>query len=252
MRKRVGKRGLTGGFAGPGALVPALLVLLLSGWLAAQELRTPGEEVLEEIYAARALNDEAALAKSLREAGEIHRYPAGEREARALLDAVLPSLKARADQVVIAALDALARMAAEETGREIEPFLRSFKPGLPELPRYLAALRAAAAVRAPVLVAPLLNVARKCEDITVAGQAWMALSSYHAAPPALRKQVVSKTLEAASALSRGQGRARRARRFALRPSALRALQLLVGRKLNSVEQFSDWWKIAKTRKDPWR
>jgi hypothetical protein len=230
----------------------AAILLVCGGPLPAQELRTPGEEVLEEIYAARALNDEAALARSLREAGEIHRYPASEREARKLLEAVLPSLKARADQVVIAALDALTRMAAEETGREIEPFLRSFKPELSVLPRYLAALRAAAAVRAPVLVAPLLNVARKCEDITVAGQAWMALSSYHAAPVALRKQVVSKMIEAASALSRGQGRARRARWFAMRPPALRALQLLVGRKLNSVDQFSDWWKIAKTQKNPWR
>ena len=230
----------------------AAVVLVCAGSLPAQELRTPGEEVLEEIYAARVLNDEAALAKSLREAGEIHRYPASEQEARALLEAVLPSLRARTDLVVIAALDALTRIAAEDTGREIEPFLRTFKPELSELPRYLAALRAAAAVRAPVLVAPLLNVARKCDDITVAGQALMALSSYHLAPPALRRQVVSKTLEAASSLSRGQGRARRARWFALRPSALRALQLLVGRKLNSVDQFSDWWKIAKTKEDPWR
>lgn len=230
----------------------AAILLVCGAPLGAQELRTPGEEVLEEIYAARALNDEAALAKSLREAGEIHRYPASEQEARALLEAVLPSLKSRADQVVIAALDALTRMAAEETGREIEPFLRSFKPDRTELPRYLAALRAAAAVRAAVLVAPLLNVARKCEDITVAGQAWMALSSYHATPPALRKQVVSKALDAASSLSRSQGRGRRTRWVALRPSAVRALQLLVGRKLNSVEQFADWWRIAKSLKDPWR
>ena len=109
----------------------------------------------------------------------------------------------------------------------------------------LAAVQAAGRLRAQSLVPRLRELARKSANMTVADQAFMALSEFCRAPIPVRKKVTEGVLADCQSLTRNKRRWRR-----LRAPGLRALQRLIGRRMNSVGQFAAWWKVAKTRKDP--
>ena len=63
--------------------------------------------------------------------------------------------------------------------------------------------------------------------------------------PRERKALVDKALALAKSMKRNRRRWRR-----MRAPALRCLQLLTGLKLNSVDLFAEWWKVAKDSKEP--
>ncbi len=224
------------------------LLLLLLG-LGAMELRTPVEEALVELGAAQREGDAAAAARLLAELGELHAFTASDAERHAIVAALGEGAKSRDRTAATAALRGLGATGSEEAVAHLEPFLRSLVVVAEELPLRIEAVRAAGALHAPSLLMPLLHLARKCEETTVAEQAFLALGDYCRAAVPLRAQAVAKVLEAGIALERASGReAVRARR--LRAPMLRALQRLVGRPLNSTEQFADWWAAVKERKDP--
>lgn len=204
-----------------------------------EELLTPGEQVLRELEAALA-EDPARVVALLGEAGELYRYPATPEEAAALLRAAGRATRHADARVQAAALRAIAAMGAPAGAAYVEPFLRDMKvaPGAEAVT--LAAVEAAGRLRPPSLVPALLRLARKSKNLTLADRALMALGRYRTAPERLREQVTEKVLEATKALSRQRSRWRR-----LRAPALRALQLLTGRKLNSVEMFTLWWKYHR-------
>jgi hypothetical protein len=217
--------------------------------LAAEELRTPGEEVLAELEAALRSGDSARAVALLAEAAEIHAYPASAEEARRLLAAAAQASASRDLATAAAALRALGAMGDEAAVPHVEFFLRELSCPPGEEPLRVEAVRAAGRLAAPALLAPLVNLARRGGNVTLAEQAFLALGEYARAPAALRAQAVERTLDAASALSRAPAKEEaRARR--LRPAALRALQRLAGVPLSSVEQYEVYWAAAKRRKDP--
>ena len=121
---------------------------------------------------------------------------------------------------------------APEGAAYVEPFLRSGEVEKDEEPLVLAAVEAAGRLRPPVLVPQLLRLAQGSPNLTLADQALVALGRYRDADPELRRQVAAKVLDVCESLSRQRPRWQR-----LRAPGLRALQLLTGRKLNSLEMF---------------
>jgi hypothetical protein len=232
--------GLLGSF--PAALA---FVLLWSASLPAQELLTPGEQVLRDLRAALAAGQAKQCVALLGEVGDLHRFPASAAEAAALLRATADATRAKNRAVVVAALRALGATGAPAAGAHIEPFLRAAKPPAGQEEAMVAAVQAAGRLRLPAHVPALLKLAHKCPDRTVAEQALHALGGFCAADAAQRRHVTGKVLEVCQSL-----RHRRARWRRLRAPGLRALQRLTGRKLNRVSQFADWWSHAKTLRDP--
>ncbi|MGQ0613519.1 MAG: hypothetical protein ACT4PV_07280 [Planctomycetaceae bacterium] len=224
-----------------------MMMLLLALW--AGELRTPVEEALVELAAAQREGDQVGAARLLAELGELYPFAASDEERHALVAALGEGAKSRDRAAATAAVRGLGATGSDEAVAHVEPFLRSLAVVAEELPLRIEAVRAAGALHAPALLMPLLHLARKCEETTLAEQAFFALGDYCRAPAQLRAQAVARVLEAGTALERPSGReAARARR--LRAPMLRALQRLVGRPLNTVEQFADWWAAVKEKKDP--
>lgn len=221
------------------------LVVLASATLVAQELLTPGEQVLRDLHAARAAGDTERCVALLGEIGALYRYPASADEAAALLRAAADATRHPHQAVVIAALSALGATGAPAAGAFVEPFLRTARPTADQQRTMVAAVRAAGRLRLQAHVASLLKLAHKCPDLTVAEQALHALGGFCASDTSQRKQVTGKVLETCHSLRRRRARWRR-----LRAPGLRALQRLTGRKLNRVSQFADWWGYAKTLRDP--
>jgi len=211
---------------------------------AAQELLTPGEQVLRELDAALAASDDDLAARLLAEAGELYRFPASPAEAQALLDALGGASRSKRGAVVVAALDALAATGAPGARTYVEPHLRTVRRG--EEPIVLAAVRAAGQLRAPALIPALLDLARQGNDLTIAEQALLALGEYRDAGSEVRGRVLKEVLATCQTLEKRRDRWNR-----LRAPGLRALQMLSGRRMNSVAMFADWWRFAKARKDPW-
>jgi len=176
----------------------------------------------------------------LEEVGALYRFPASPDEAQALLRQASEALRASSPQIQAAALDALGHTGAEAAAAVVEPFLRSPKQ---DAVGY-AALRAAGRIRAPLLAPGLLRIAARAEEPLLAEQALAALGDYCHAPTELRKQVVQRTLDLCDSLSRKRAWER------LRAPGLRALQRLLGRRMNSVDQFADWWRAYRGEKDP--
>lgn len=210
------------------------MILLLSLLLVrADDLETPGAEVLRELRAALDRNDAAAAKPLLFEAGEIARWPASPGEAADLLALLSEASRRKEAELAIEALRALGASEREEAAAHLEPFLRAVAPKEEEERLAVAAVQAAGRLRAPALLAPLAKLAAKCESIPVAAQALFAMGEFGASPPALRREATARALETAQSLERaGRERWRR-----LRGPALRALQRLTGRKLNSLSQF---------------
>ena len=206
--------------------------------LALQELLTPGEVVL----AALALDPTPAL---LKEAAEIYRYPTSDAERQALFEAVGRATKDKRIDVRVAALRALSAMGDPKAGALLEPHLREKNPSPEEKQVLLTAVDAAGRLKLSSLVPSLLQLAKGSKDPTVADQALLALGRFHDTNARERRSLVEKVLQLAHTLARDRRRWRR-----LRPPALRCLQLLTGQKLNSVELFAAWWKVAKDSKTP--
>jgi hypothetical protein len=223
-------------------LILALLALPAS---AADELLTPGEQVQRELRAALAARNEDRAVALLAEVGGLYRYPASEAEAEALLRLAAEAARVRSSRIAVAALRALGETGSRKAAAHVEPFLRDLKPAAGEEARMVAAIQAAGQLREPGLVTPLLKLAKGSSDLVVAEQAFFALGEYAATDVALRKSVADRTLAVCEQASRRRGRWRR-----LRAPGLRALQQLIGRRLNSVTMFEIWWKVAKDRKDP--
>lgn len=225
---------------------PLLLLLLLAlPAISADELLTPGEQVQRELRAALAAGDEDAAVALLAEVGGLYRYPASPAEAEALLRLAAEAARAPSSRIAVAALRALGDTGSHKAAAHIEPFLRGLKPASGQKGRMVAAVQAAGRLRVPALVTPLLKLAKGSSDLTIAEQAFFALGEYAASDVALRKSVAERVLDVCTYVSRRRGRWRR-----LRAPGLRALQQLIGRRLNTVTMFTDWWKVAKDRKDP--
>jgi hypothetical protein len=222
-----------------------LLVFLALPASAGDELLTPGEQVQRELRAALSAADEDRAVALLAELGGLYRYPASEAEAEALLRLAAEAARARSSRISVAALRALGETGSRKAAAHVEPFLRDLKPAKGEEARVVAAIQAAGQLREPALVTPLLKLAKGSSDLTVAEQAFFALGEYAATDAALRKSVAERTLAVCEQASRRRSRWRR-----LRAPGLRALQQLIGRRLNSVTMFATWWKVAKDRKDP--
>jgi len=227
-------------------MVRLLLALLLSALpAAAQALLTPGEQVERELTRALAAGDESAATALLHELGPLYHYPASEQEARDLLTLATNATRSKQPAVVEAALRALGKTGAPQAAGVVSGYLRKTKPRREERAIVLAAVAAAEEMRSPALAAPLLQLAKTSTDSTVADQALLALGSYCSSPANLRLDLAGKTLDAARALKRERKRWRR-----LRAPALRALQRLMGRRINSLDQFGDYFKVLKERKRP--
>ena len=220
---------------------------LLAAPLRAQALETPGEQVLRELRAARAAGQEGRCVALLGEIGELHRFPASDAEAHALLRAAGDATRDGNQAVVVAALRALGATGAPGAGAHVEPFLRAAKPPVGQERAMVAAVRAAGELRLSAHVPALFKLANKCPDLTVADQALRALGAFCVADVAQRKHVTGKVLEVCQSLRRRRARWRR-----LRAPGLRALQRLTGRRLNRVSQFADWWSYRKNLRDPFR
>jgi hypothetical protein len=205
-----------------------------------QELQTPGEQVLAELRAALRADDAKAATRLLGEVGGLYRYPASRQEAAALLELAGRAANHKDKAIASAALRALGDTRAPTAVEWIKPLLRAKDP------RALAAVQAAGRLRAAALVAPLADLA-KASDLVLAGQAYLALGEYADAATDLRKRVAEKTLALCGSAERNRKRWRH-----LRAPGLRALQRLMGRRLNRVEQFEDWWKFARAKRDPWK
>jgi len=220
-------------------------VLLFAAPAAAQELRTPGEQVLEELSRALAAGDDARAASLVAEAGELYRWPASPEEAEALLRAAGEASRAKSPRVAAAAVRALGRTGAPAAAAYVERFLRAAKAAPGEEEATLAAIEAAGRLRAAVLVPALQRLAKDSPDLVLADQALLALGEFCGAERSVRKGVTDKVLDLCQTLSR-----RRARWDRLRAPGLRALQRLVGRRMNTVGQFTDWWRHARGQPDP--
>jgi hypothetical protein len=91
-----------------------------------------------------------------------------------------------------------------------------------------------------------VDLARDCPDLVVAEQALLALGGYAKCERDVRERAFREALQLAQLVSKRPPRWQR-----LQWPTLRALQRLSGKKLNSVEQFNDWWRHARGQKDPW-
>lgn len=218
-------------------------ILLLCAGVGAEELSTPGEEVLREL--ADTPDDDRAKIALLREATELYRYPASEKEAQALFEAAGKATRSKNAEVRLAAVRAVASMGHPKAAALIEPFLREKNPKPEERPALLSAIEAAGRLHDPTLIPSLLALAKSGKDPTIADQALLALGRFHALPMRQRKALVDKALDLTKSMARNRRRWSR-----MRAPGLRCLQLLTGQKLNSVDLFIDWWKVAKDRKDP--
>ncbi len=216
------------------------MLLLCAALCAAEELATPGEQVCGALARALASGSEESAVALLDEVGGLYRFPASPDEAQALLRQTSEALRSPSARVQAAALDALGQTGAEAAAPIVEPYLRSPKQDAIGF----AALRAAGRIRAPLLAPGLLRVAARTEEPLLAEQALAALGDFCLAPAELRKQVVQRTLDLCDSLSRKRAWDR------LRAPGLRALQRLLGRRMNSVDQFADWWRAYRGEKDP--
>lgn len=221
------------------------LVLLLAVAAHADELLTPGEQVKAELSAALSANDRARALPLVAEAAEIYLVPCTAAEADALLGLLGAAAKSADPAVAAAALHALGRTGAEAAAAMVEPFLRTVKKGEEKL--VIAALEAAGRLAARNLIPNLVDLARDCPDFVVAEQALLALGGYARSERDVRERAFREVLQMAQVVSKRPPRWQR-----LQWPSLRALQRLSGRKLNSVEQFGDWWRYARTLKDPFR
>ncbi|MEE8107030.1 MAG: hypothetical protein V3T86_15955 [Planctomycetota bacterium] len=216
-----------------------------------EELETPGEEVLREIAESSGAGRYAKWAGLLNEAADLHAHPASAAEAEALRQAAAAALATKSERVLLAAIRAVGRMRHVAVDKEIAVMLRPLKPTGVETERLLAAIEAAGRMHTPPLLTPLSKQARQGEHMVAAEQAWKAIGAYERTPTDLRRAAADKALEGAESLARGSGKKKRARWRRLRAPALRTLQRLIGRKLNTVAQFADWWRIARKQEDPW-
>jgi len=210
---------------------------------AADDLLTPGEQVQRELSEALAAADGARAGPLLEEAAEIYLQPCTAAEAASLLSLLGAAARSADQTIAAAALHALGHTGAPAAVPYIEPFLRAVKQGEEKL--VIAATEAAGRFAAANLIPNLLDLSRDCPDLVVAEQALLALGGYARAERDVRERAFRETLQVAQLL---QKRAQRWQR--LEWPALRALQRLSAKRLNSVEQFSDWWRHAKVRKDP--
>ena len=224
------------------ALVFALLALPV---LAVEELKTPGEQVLDELRAALASGETGRAEALLTEAGELYAWPATKGERDRLFDALAAATRSDRPSIQCAALRALGATGAPKAAELVEPFLRDLKTDAGGEAATIAAIQAAGQIRDRSLVAPLVKLATKSNQLTAADQAFLALGEWSRDSDSARKQVIEKVLSAANSTRRNRSRWNR-----LRAPALRALQRLCGRKLNSYEMFLDWWKHAKTLRKP--
>lgn len=219
------------------------LALFLAAVAAAEDLLTPGEQVQAELSGALAAGDALRALPLVAEAAEIYLHPCMPAEADALLALIGTAARSEDQAVAAAALHALGRTGAPEAAAHVEPFLRTVRKGEEKL--VIAALEAADRLASPNLIPNLLDMARDCPDFVVAEQALLALGGYARSEKDLRERAFREALQVAQLLSK---RAQRWQR--LQWPALRALQRVSGKRLGSVEQFTDWWRHAKTRKDP--
>jgi hypothetical protein len=210
---------------------------------AAEELLTPGEQVQRELSAALAAADALRAAPLLGEAADLYLHPCTAAEAAALLSLLGAATRSADPAIAAAALRALGRTGAPAAAAHVEPFLRAVKKGEESL--VVAAAEAAGRLAAGNLIPNLLDLGRDCPDLAVAERALLALGGYGKADRDVRERAFRETLQVAQLLSKRGQRWQR-----LQWPALRALQRLAGKRLNSVEQFSDWWRHAKARKDP--
>lgn len=216
-----------------------VLILALCASLRAGDLLTPGEQVLFELRAALAAGNADAAKKLLTEVGGLYRYPASQDEARALLALAAEAARHKNPVIARAALHAVGATGAPEGAAVLKTYLRS------KSPLAMAAVQAAGRLRHDSLIPLLLDLAKTSADKTTADQALFALGEYCGAAVGVRKRVTERVLSLCQSISRNRRRWRR-----LRAPGLRALQRLMGRRLNSVQQFSDWWRFRKSAKDP--
>jgi len=224
-----------------GRLGLALLALALVA--DAEDLLTPGEQVHAELSAALAAGDAARAVPLCAEAAEIYLCPCTPAEAESLLSLLGMATRSADKAIAAAALHAIGRTGAAAATPFVEPFLHSVKKDEEGLA--VAALDAARRLAASNLIPELLDLGRESSDLVVAEQALLALGGYARSAGDLRQRAFRETLQLAQLLSKRGPRWQR-----LRWPTLRALQRLSGQMLNSVEQFTDWWRCAKTRKDP--
>jgi len=220
-----------------------LALLLLVAVASADELQTPGEQVQAELSAALGAGDAARAVPLVAEAGEIFLHPCTPMEADALLALIGAASRAEDRAVATAALHALGRTGAPGAAAHVEPFLRSVRKGEEKV--VIAALEAADRLGSANLIPNLLDMARDCPDLVVAEQALLALGGYARCDRGLRERAFRESLQVAQLLSKRPQRWQR-----LQWPTLRALQRLSGKRLNSVDQFTDWWRHAKSRKNP--
>lgn len=218
-------------------------LLLFAAVVSAEELRTPGEEVLAALVEQK--QDEAAMVSLLREASDIYRYPASAKEADALFAAAGKATQSKNRKVQVAAVSALAAMGDPKAAVFIEPFLREKNPKPEERAALFTAIDATGRLRVASLIPSLLSLAKAGKDPTVADLALLALGRFAQSNSRERKALIDKALGLSRSLQRNKRRWNR-----LRAPALRCLQMLTGQRLNSVDLFADWWKVAKERPDP--
>jgi len=220
--------------------VVAGLLVVAAG---AEDLLTPGEQVQKELSAALAASNPREAVPLIEEAADIYLQPFSAAEASALLAVLGTAAKSADKEIAAAALRALGRTGAAGAAALVEPYLRTVKKGDEAL--VLAAAEAAGRLAAGNLIPNLLDLGRDCPDLVVAEQALLALGGYARAERDVRERAFREVLSVAQMLSKRPPRWQR-----LEWPCLRALQRLSGKRLNSVEQFTDWWRVAKTRKDP--
>ncbi|HEX5135702.1 MAG TPA: hypothetical protein VFY93_01930 [Planctomycetota bacterium] len=220
-----------------------LLAGLLAGVALAEDLLTPGEQVAKELSAALTAEDATEAVPLIEEAADIYLQPCGAAEAASLLSLLGTAAKSAKKEIAAAALRALGRTGSAAAVPLVEPFLRAVKKG--EEPLAIAAAEAAGRLAAGNLIPNLLDLGRDCPDLVVAEQALLALGGYVRAERDVRERAFREVLSVAQTLSKKPPRWQR-----LEWPCLRALQRLSGKRLNSVEQFADWWRVAKSRKEP--
>lgn len=214
-------------------------ILALCASLHGGDLLTPAEQVLKELRTALTAGDADAAKQLLTEVGGLYRYPANRDEARALLALAAAAARDKDPAIARAALQAVGATGAPEGAAVLKSHLRS------KSPLALAAVQAAGKLRHETLIPLLLDLARTSADLTTADQALFALGEYCGAAVDVRKRVTERVLPLCQSISKNRNRWRR-----LRAPGLRALQRLMARRLNSLQQFFDWWRFRKGSKDP--
>jgi len=223
----------------------ARLVLLLGAVAAAGELLTPGEQLLAELAAARAAGDAARAVPLLRELVALHEWPASPAEGERLFQAAVDATRDPLPAIRSEALASLGAIGDPKAGDVVAEFLKEKAADATEEGVVIAASRAAGRLRIASLIPPLLRLAQESRNAVVAEQALFALGEFAASGDSTRKNVIDRILPLAQALSR-----QRERWIRLRAPALRCLQQVTGKRLNSLQQFADWWKWARTQREP--